>query len=217
MEQLSNEPTQSSAAQPQENHMGLANMTLVPLSEPPSATGSNGSQDSSQKELQDSQRRRSHASQSSPIRSREIIKAINDLTTRVCGAMAESQARSDATIESVVASLAESTKAVAEHVAEMTEARKMAAAQHHANLEKLNAAWAQSHADSEKLNAAIANLAHKLTDKHAKEASEDRAPSTEKQKASEEREIANKAAEERAELMKKQKEALAKLEEEAHF
>ena len=169
----------------------------------------------------DSQRRTSHASQSSPIRSREIIKAINDLTTRVCGAMAESQARIDTTIESVVASTAECQKAVAE----MAEARKMAAAQLHANWEKLNAAiannyaaaaqrhaesekldaawarnweklnaaWAQSHADSEKLNAAIANHAKKLADKHAKEASEDRAPSTEK--ASEEREIANKAAE----------------------
>ena len=153
MEQLSNEPTQSSAAQPQENHMGLANMPLVPLSEPPSATGSNGSQDSSQKELQDSQRRRSHASQSSPIRSREIIKAINDLTTLVCGAMAESQARIDTTIESL-ASLVASTKA-------MAEAHKMAAAQHHANMEKLHekllAAEAQRHADSEKLLAAIAN------------------------------------------------------------
>ena len=135
MEQLSNEQTQSSEAQPQENHMGLANMPLVPLSEPPSAAGSNGSQDSSQKELQDSQRRRSHASQSSPIRSREIIKAINDLTTLVCGAMAESQARIDTTIESL-ASLVASTKA-------MAEAQKMAAA--------------QSHADSEKLLAAIAN------------------------------------------------------------
>ena len=113
--------------------MGLANMPLVPLSEPPSATGLNGSQDSSQKELQDSQRRRSHASQSSPIRSREIIKAINDLTTRVCGAMAESPWAT--TIESL-ASLVASTKA-------MAEAEKMAAA--------------QSHADSEKLLAAIAN------------------------------------------------------------
>ena len=178
MEQLSNEQTQSSEAQPQENHMGLANMPLVPLSEPPSATGSNGSQDSSQKELQDSQRRRSHASQSSPIRSREIIKAINDLTTLVCGAMAESQARIDTTIESL-ASLVASTKA-------MAEAQKMAAAQHHANMEKLHekllaaetqrhaaetkhqanmeklhekllAAEAQRHADSEKLLAAIAN------------------------------------------------------------
>ena len=158
--------------------MGLANMPLVPLSEPPSATGSNGSQDSSQKELQDSQRRRSHASQSSPIRSREIIKAINDLTTLVCGAMAESQARIDTTIESL-ASLVASTKA-------MAEAQKMAAAQHHANMEKLHekllaaetqrhaaetkhqanmeklhekllAAEAQRHADSEKLLAAIAN------------------------------------------------------------
>ena len=126
MEQLSNEPTQSSAAQPQENHMGLANMTLVPLSEPPSATGSNGSQDS--------QRRRSHASPSSPNRSREIIKAINDLTTRVCGAMAESQARIDTTIESL-ASLVASTKA-------MAEAQKMAAAQRHADSEKLLAAIA---------------------------------------------------------------------------
>ena len=185
MEQLSNEQTQSSEAQPQENHMGLANMPLVPLSEPPSATGLNGSQDSSQKELQDSQRRRSHASQSSPIRSREIIKAINDLTTLVCGAMAESQARIDTTIESL-ASLVASTKA-------MAEAQKMAAAQHHANMEKLHekllaaetqrhaaetqrhaaetkhqanmeklhekllAAEAQRHADSEKLLAAIAN------------------------------------------------------------
>ena len=206
MEQLSNEPTQSSAAQPQENHMGLANMPLVPLSEPPSATGLNGSQDSSQKELQDSPRLSSLASSPRVLPLKAVAKAVNDLDMKTqLKAIAAVNAMADQ-----VKAMADQVKAMADQVAE---SHKAMAEAHKAMAEAQATAEAQRHADSENLVVAITNLANtKLADKHTKEASEDRAPSN-AEKASEERaKHAEKASEERAELLKKVEEGLAKLE-----
>ena len=158
MEQLNNEPTQISTAQPRAKHVGLANVTLVPRgppSEPPSANGSKGSEES-----QNSQRVSSHSSSPESSPNKQIIHAVEQLGIKLMKGQTKCQTKLDA----LLSQMGELNGSVCAAVAEAKAARS----QHQANMEKLHerllAAEAQRHADSEKrekqhqeLLAAIAN------------------------------------------------------------